>query len=117
MIKVSLKRATEAVVLDRGDDTHEDLELREMLGDERDSYLDSLGDRVKLDSKGKPIGVKKFDGMQADLLSRCLYRGDVLVTAKEIQKWPCSISQTLFVAAQSMNHLSTNKDEGEEKND
>ncbi len=84
-----------------------ELEMREMSALARDSYLDRLSSRMRYDNDGKPAGIKKFEGMQAELLSSCLFRKDgKAVIHSEIQAWPASVVSDLFKAAQEMNHLS-----------
>jgi len=98
----------------------EPYELREMSAAARDSYLDVMSDRLRFDKDGNTAGVKKFEGMQADLLSRCLYRHNALapVGKSVIQGWPSSVVAGLFAEAQKINLLGTGK-EGtvEAKND
>jgi len=80
--------------------------LREMTAADRDRYLDGISGRMRIAPDGKSLGVKKFDGMQADLLSLCLFGPDgKLVAADEIQKWPSSVVGQLFIIAQQINRL------------
>jgi len=82
-------------------------ELREMVASERDQYMDEVGDRLRLDASGKPAGVKKFEGMQSSLLSRCLFvkATNEKVTKPVIQSWPGSVVGSLFTEAQKLNGL------------
>lgn len=85
-------------------------ELVEMDAAQRDRHLDSVRLRVDIDEGGKPR-IKKFEGLQAELVSKCLRSKEsgVFVQVKEIQTWPASIVSGLYVAAQGLNHL-TEKD-------
>lgn len=90
-----------------------DHELREMAASARDEYLNSLGDRVRIDKDGRPIGVKNFKGMQSDLLVRCLFlKGeDKPIPASAIQSWPSSVVAELYKEAQTLNHLNQTEKE------
>lgn len=83
----------------------ETLCLREMSAALRDKYLDSMAARVRLGPDGTAQGIKAFDGMQADLLERCLFRGDKKIEREEIQRWPAGTVNKLFLKAQELNHL------------
>ena len=87
-------------------------ELREMSGAQRDSYLDSLKDRVRMDATGKPT-VTKFEGMQADLISRCLYlvKDNTVVDLKTVQGWPANVVTALYQEAQKLNGLNVSQAE------
>lgn len=86
-------------------------ELREMTAEARDAYLSFVSSRMTIGAEGKPSSVKNFDGMQAALVSRCLYQGDTLVPAKVIQSWPGTLVGTLFAEAQKINGLVVGKEE------
>ena len=80
--------------------------LREMDSATRDKYLDSMASRMRLDKDGKPTGVTKFEGMQADLLVNTLRKKDGSAVRKEtIQSWPSSTVSALFEEAQKLNLL------------
>lgn len=110
------RRITATPVSIETDSGVEEFELREMKSVERDRYLDSVRSRVKYNAKGEPMGLKSFEGMHADLVSRCLFRKDgSLVDIKELQEWPCSIVTDIFNAAQKLNRLNEDA-EAQEKN-
>lgn len=113
-LQFNLKKNSIPVVIEDGDATPLNLTLVEMSAAQRDQYLDSIQARMGYDVKGSPTGLKKFDGLQADLLTRCLLKEDgKMVTREQVQGWPSSIVSDLFKAAQKLNHL--NKEEDEEK--
>jgi len=86
------------------------LKLVEMSAALRDQYLDTVSARMHI-VNGQPAGIKKFDGMQADLLSRCLLKEDgKQVSPAEIQGWPSSVVAQLFDEAQKLNHLNRAED-------
>jgi len=97
----------------------EEFELREMLADARDKYLDQLTARVNVTPEGKAIGIRKFEGLQSDLVCACLFRkeGDKRVEKAEVQKWPASVLTQVYKAAQTLNHLNEETKEAETKND
>lgn len=117
-LKFSLKTSTVPVTLEANGKVV-DYELREMTAAARDTYLDSLGERLRVDKDGKPAGIKKFEGMQADLLTRCLFstQQNKTVSRDEVQGWPSSVVSALFKEAQKINLLNEEKDAGELKND
>lgn len=105
MSKFSLKRKSEPVVLMSEDGQEMNCELREMSASKRDTYLQGLSGRVSLDANGKPTGVSNFNGLQAELISSCLFRENKLVPAEEIQEWPSSTVSDIYKLAQRINHL------------
>lgn len=102
----NLKKTDIPVVIEGGDQGPLNLRLVEMTAAMRDQYLDTVQARMGYDQSGKPIGIKRFDGMQADLLIRCLLKTDGKpVTQAEVQGWPASIVAGIFAEAQKLNHL------------
>lgn len=116
-IRVTHKLDEIPVVMEMEDGSERHLVLREMHGTGRDAYLQSMAGRMRTDAKGNIIGVKNFDGLQASLLSKCLYdEVDELVSVKEIQAFPTKAVITLFKAAQKLNGLEQDA-EDDAKND
>jgi len=104
-LKFNLVASTIPVLLENGNGQPSEYELREMTASVRDKYLDGVKERVQVGVDGKP-SVKKFDGMQADLVSRCLFQKDgTAVPTKTIQEWPSSVVSSLFSEAQKINQL------------
>lgn len=89
-----------------------ELELREMTSAERDAHMDYSKANLEFQPDGKIRGLKKFDGVQAALIARCLfYKGtENRVPLAEIQKWPARTVQALFDAARGLNGLDTEED-------
>lgn len=109
----NLKKNDVPVTIEDGG-AHQNLRLVEMSAATRDQYLDTVAARMHI-VNGQPTGIKKFDGMQADLLSRCLLKEDGKpILPSEIQGWPASVVAALFNEAQKLNNL--NQEEGHEKN-
>jgi len=112
--------ATKSVVITLADGAglEQEYTLREMTAAQRDRYLDGISGRMRLGPDGKSVGIKKFDGMQADLLSLCLFGPDGnLAAADEIQKWPSSVVGQLFTMAQEINSLDGKVLESSPKNE
>lgn len=106
-----LALAFHSVIVEDSDGKQQEYRLVEMIASARDQYMDSLRGRLKTDDAGKVTGVVKFEGMQADLLSRCFFDpSGKLVTKEVIQSWPASVVSELFEAAQKMNHLNKQDD-------
>jgi hypothetical protein len=79
-----------------------DYKLVELDAEDRDKFLNSLGGRIKY-VNGKPQGMSNYEGLQASLLSRCLYNDEGnLVPQKEIQKFPAGVASALFKEAQKL---------------
>ena len=111
-LRLNLVLDATPVTLVNSDGAEETYEIREMMAAVRDKYMDQLGDRMKVGPDGKVIGVKKFDGLQASLLSVCLYDKDgKLVPQTVIQAWPGGVVSSLFDEAQRINRLTSTKEE------
>lgn len=117
VLEFTLATQTIPVVIKTTDGKILNLELREMTAAQRDKHLDSVSSRMSFDADGKPVGIKKFDGMQADLLVLCLWRTDGNgVSTEEIQKWPAAVVSQIHAKAQEMNHLAKAEEDEPEKN-
>ncbi len=117
ILEFTLSSQTIPVVIKTGDGKILNLELREMTAAQRDKHLDSVSSRMAYDADGKPTGIKKFEGMQADLLVLCLWRSDGNgVLKEEIQKWPAAVVASLYQEAQVLNHLIKPEGDAPEKN-
>lgn len=80
--------------------------LEEMDGKARDAYLTASSKRIKMQGGVVNTSGMNFDGLQAELLTRCMYGPDhTPVTLAEIQGWRSSISAALFKRAQQVNGL------------
>lgn len=116
LLKLNLRTATQSVVLIAPDGKPQDYELYEMTGTERDAYLETLGKRMARDKDGKVTGISNYKGLQADLVSRCLYKKgeDKPVPADIVQSWPASALSALFTAAQKLNQIGETEKQMEE---
>jgi len=106
MQRFTLKRKEVEVEIEHEDGVVHVYTIRELSGTGRDSYLSSMAGKFKFDENGKPSGVKDFNGLQASLLARCLFRDEALVPEKVIQEFPSSTVEGLFDVAQEVSALS-----------
>lgn len=116
-LALKLTSAVRLVVIEDENGAQTEWELREMKAADRDSYLTQFSERCRVNEQGEVTSLVKFDGMQAALLTRCLFRKEdgVAIKAPEVQKWPSSAVTALFVAAQEINSLLKKKEGEEEK--
>lgn len=113
VLKFNLTREEIPVVLVDKDGVERKYVLREMLGRDRDAYLTQMSKKMKFNDKGKVCGISSFDGLNAQLLSRCLYdENDEAVDIETIQDLPSRVQSDLFKTAQKMNALD---EEGKEE--
>lgn len=114
-MKFSLRRKQEEIEIEDLDGQASTYYLRELSGAARDKYLNRMKDRMKFDDKGKPCGIKSFDGLQSSLLQETLYDSEnKLVERKVLDQFPASVLDALYTKSQELSAL----DEKEEiKND
>lgn len=111
-LKFSLKIQKVPVSIESEDGKIVEMTISEMDAASRDKYLDQMSDRMNFDAKGQPAGIKKFAGLQSELLIKCLKRKDGKeLTEEEIQTWPASVVQELYTEAQELNHLERGEEE------
>ena len=80
-------------------------ELRELLGRERDSFLNELQAQTNF-INGRPAGLKDYRGMHAHLLTKVLFDPNGKSVPKEfVQGLPARITTALFKEAEKMNGL------------
>jgi len=112
-MQFKLKITAKPVAIENEEGKEVQYELREMSAQARDRYLDRLQGRMRIDKDGRPAGLSKYEGLQADLVSSCLYVQETgaSVPQIEVQKWPSSVVAELFKEAQILNHLNEEKSE------
>ena len=107
----------EPIKIKHQDGTVHQYMLREVDGEGREMYLNSLAVRMKTGADGKPTGIRDFKGMSSALITRCLFdEDDKAVPAKTIQNWPASVVKKLYEKAQRISALD-DKAEDDAKND
>jgi hypothetical protein len=118
MKDLSFKLKTKAWPVVLEDDKGQELkfELRELKAARRDKYVDNLSGRLLTDKAGNVIGIKKYEGMQADLLVICMWTvpedGEPkLVDKQTLDQWPGNVVKDLFEAAQVLNGFRKPDDE------
>jgi len=105
-MRLSLRRAEVEVIVEGDNGQEKKWRMVELLGSERNRYLNKLTSRVKVTNDGKACGIKSFDGFQSDLLCICLYNEDNrLLTKEEVEALPSLTQQSLFVRAQKISGL------------
>lgn len=88
--------------------------LKELTGAERNTYLNRMKNKVKIDKNGKAT-ITSFDGMQADLLKVSLFNENgEAATVEMIESMPSSAQMKLFETAQALSGL--DKEVDDEKN-
>jgi hypothetical protein len=86
--------------------------MTEIVGKERDAYLNTLAPRFEVTKEGSKV--KNFTGMQSSLLFRCIkYKGTdaapisppKAVTENTIGSWPARVQDALHTKAQKLSGL------------
>jgi len=105
-LKFSLQKQVIPVEMETGPNMVETYHLVELTGKERDKYLDGMSGKMKYNPKGEPIGLKTFKGLQSSLLCLCLEdANEKKVKESDLEKYPASVVNDLFKAAQKLNAL------------
>ena|GEM_PF-5081293 len=116
LIRLKLKCKEVDVILDGPDGEEKKYTLKELSGADRNKYLNKMSSRVKIGKDGKAMGIKNFDGFQADLLRISLFdENGEAVSVEEIEALPSSTQQELFEKAQQLSGLDNEPDS--EKNE
>jgi len=90
--------------------------LVELNAKQRDQFLNGVGGRMKY-VNGKLQGMSNYEGLQASLLSLCLYDSEgKLVKTDIIQSFPAGLVSKLFKEAQKISGLDEDAAQ-ESKND
>jgi len=118
----SLVAQKRPVVLEDAAGVRHTYELREMPASEKDKYLNMLAKRMSFHAEtGRPQGIRDFEGMQAELLTRCMFNVESTkpVTREEIAGWPSTAAAAIYDAASDLNKIEGEKQkeaEAEAKN-
>lgn len=113
IIKLNLRLASVPVSLIGTDGKPQEYELCEMTAEQRDGYMEDLGKRMARDKDGKTVAVTNYQGLQASLVGRCLFKKGERkpVEVAIIQAWPAGAVDALFKEAQRLNHLGESEKE------
>lgn len=104
-LEFSLELAEQSVSLKTKDGSAKKYVLRELTAKQRGTYLNSMQNRI-IFTDGKVTGIKDFDGLEASLLSRCLYdESNKLVSMSDLEEFPGRVLKKLFEAAQLISGL------------
>jgi len=80
--------------------------LRELAGDERNTWLNSMRKRIQIGPGGKVASITNFKGLQESLLSICLLDEERQpVSEEKLNKWPGGVLTALFLKAQELSGL------------
>lgn len=114
-----LTRREKKIKIEDGNGDTKGYVIREMMGTDRDKWLNTMATRMKVDNKGNSLGVREFDGLQSSLISRCLYNeSGALVLIEVISRYPASVQKSLFSLCEELNSLGdVKKAEETAKND
>lgn len=109
-LSFKLKIKAQPVVLENEKGETLKYELRELKAAARDKYVDNLSGRLLTDKGGNVIGIKKYEGMQGDLLIICMWTAPdegepKLVDRATLATWPGNVVKGLFEAAQVLNQF------------
>lgn len=106
VLKIKTIRKRRQVEIEDENGVVQTMTLVEMTGIEKGKYLNSMGTRTKYDQNGKPVGVRDFTGLEASLISKCLYSEDgKSVPEEKINRWPVSAQDALMKACLKMNAM------------
>lgn len=95
--------------------------IREMTGTDRDQYNNYVNGLTRLDSKGQPTGLRTTEGINVQLISRCLIdETRVPVEVKVLNLWPTTLLESLYDVCRKVNGMFTpdeRRAQGPAKND
>ena len=102
--KFSLKLKEIPVTIVDVSDVEKPYILCELSGKHRDAFFNATRDRF--DFTGEKAEIKDFEGIQAELLSKCSKdEKGTLVTVEAIQEYPSSVLSELFNMASDLSAL------------
>lgn len=85
--------------------------INELPGGERDKYMDVLNGRQVVGKDGV-ARLRSFDGLQAELITRCVKdKAGRSVAAAVVQGWPSHVQERVFKRCQEINELAIERDE------
>lgn len=116
-LALKLTRAVRPVELEDEAGNVTKYELREMKASDRDKYMTQFANRCVRTKTGDIGALEKFDGHEAEIITRCLFKEDgTSVKIDEIQKWPSTSVTTIAKAALELNAIKRKVEqvEGEE---
>ena len=95
------------IELEQKDGTVKSYTLKELTGEDRDIYLDSMKDRFKYSPDGNVSAVTNFKGLHNSLLKMGLVDDETgkLVTEEELKKLPSTTTTALFDEATKLSAL------------
>lgn len=87
--RFSNRRKEEAFEVELEDGTILKLVARELMGDDREEYITFQAGRMKLDKRGRPVGMGDAKGVSLKLMSLGLYDASTLarITEEQLESW------------------------------
>ena len=114
LLRIRLVRKEEQIILEDENGQEKEYTIKEMVGTEFGKWRTAMATRLKVSPDGKPLGVRDFKGMEASLISKCLYdETGQPVPERVIEAWPTAAQQELFRKCQEINGM--DKDEEDDK--
>lgn len=90
--------------------------VQEMSGTDLAAWRSDMADRAKFNSSGVVVGLKSYQGVEAALISRCLWDPDGMrVPAEMISQWPSTALQALTKMCEEINGLTKESEEEAKK--
>ena len=110
--RFSLVRMEKTATLVKADGEEEKITIREVTGQERDSYMNLMMSKVRLGPDGKPAGLKNMAGLHSKLLEMSLFHEDAKAfSPKEVSKLPATAMMGLFEMAKEISGLNEGAEE------
>lgn len=117
-LKFSLKLQELPVEIIDAEGVPKTFTLRELTGQQRDTFLQDMKKRVVPGSRKDEVEVKNFDGLCASLLTKTLLDEEGNFVEKDaIQAYPATVVQSLFEASQELSKLGDGKKKTKKKTD
>ena len=119
-LSFSLKLEELSINITDAEGTEQVYTIRELTGEQRDRYLNTIGGRMKFNSAGKMAGLNNYKDLQSGFLALCIYDNEnKLVPVKTLQSWPASVLEEIFKIAQKLSGMDKGieEDDDETKNE
>jgi hypothetical protein len=94
----------------------QDYHLKELVGLERDQYMNRVTKVTKVNADGRGGTISDFVGLYSGLLARCVVHTDTGKPETEIQRWPARMQEDLYKRAQRLSGLDPKTAEADAKN-
>jgi hypothetical protein len=104
-LRLKKLRKTKEVILEGEDGQEEErYTLVEMMGPDREDWLNQHAKRLKIGPDGQPLGITEFKGLFSSLVCRCMFGSDGQKVPKAVfDSWGGSLQQILFAECRKLN--------------